>query len=362
MSAKTEEEAGNGAKSAATAEPAAKAPAADGQAGGTAAAQGAATPPPSFDAVFNSYFTHLYRAVKEIRKELRDVREAATSNNNAPAASAGEGASGAGLSEGLVKSLHAKLETFEKILSGGSGGDNEFRKAIDELGGKQSSVSNQAVEQLEKNVRKDLHDVVKVMIDFRQLVDARLTKMEDAVKGAAQAPASVAAPVAVQVRPQPTPPSFPSAEIDDDQWKEIILGVELCGDPALSESRNRLFRGILSEDDSAKALAGQMLLVQAATPDRLPPLMKEVGEAYYRWRPKMAGMADPFETALAGFLKRRCDAGGLGNTIELVIVGDRFDAAKHNASERGATITGVHGWVVLRDNGKVYTKANVSVK
>lgn len=54
--------------------------------------------------------------------------------------------------------------------------------------------------------------------------------------------------------------------------------------------------------------------------------------------------------------------GGLGNTIELVNVGDRFDIARHNASERGAVITAVQGWVVLRDNGKVYTKANVSVK
>jgi hypothetical protein len=52
----------------------------------------------------------------------------------------------------------------------------------------------------------------------------------------------------------------------------------------------------------------------------------------------------------------------LHNTIELVHPGERFDATRHNASTRGVEITEVHGWIVLRDNGKVYTKANVTVR
>lgn len=357
MPAKTDEDASSSAKSAAAAESAAKTPSADGQ--GAAAASAAAMPPPSFDAAFKSLITPLYRQLHSIKLELHNAQTAASAA--APAANSAQASESSepralGLSEDLVKSLVTKLEGFEKLLGGSSGADNDLRKALEELGGRQSGMGNQVVEQIVQNVRKDLHEVVKGLIDFRQLIDARLARMEEAVKGSAQAP------VAVQVRPQQSPPTFPLAEIDDDQWKEIILGVELCQDPSIAEARARLFRGVLNEDDSAKALAGQMLLVQAASPDRLPPLMKDVGEAYYRWRPKTPGVADPFETALAGYLKRRCDAGGLGNTIELVIVGDRFDIARHNAAERGATITAVHGWVVLRDNGKVYTKANVSVK
>ena len=52
----------------------------------------------------------------------------------------------------------------------------------------------------------------------------------------------------------------------------------------------------------------------------------------------------------------------MSNTIELVHPGQRFDSMRHNAAERGVEITQVFGWIVLRDNGKVYTKASVAVK
>ena len=52
----------------------------------------------------------------------------------------------------------------------------------------------------------------------------------------------------------------------------------------------------------------------------------------------------------------------MSNTIELVHPGERFDSTRHNASQRGVEITQVLGWIVLRDNGKVYTKASVAVK
>lgn len=35
---------------------------------------------------------------------------------------------------------------------------------------------------------------------------------------------------------------------------------------------------------------------------------------------------------------------------------------RHNAKKRGADVSAVPGWGVLRDNGKVYSKANVSVR
>ena len=68
------------------------------------------------------------------------------------------------------------------------------------------------------------------------------------------------------------------------------------------------------------------------------------------------------EQALAGWLQDACQQGGAANTIELVDPGQRFDAARHSAAQRGVEITAVQGWVVLRDNGKVYTKAAVAVK
>ena len=52
----------------------------------------------------------------------------------------------------------------------------------------------------------------------------------------------------------------------------------------------------------------------------------------------------------------------IGNKIEIVQVGDRYDMQRHNAKERGVEVSDVYGWIVLRDNGKVYSKANVSVQ
>ncbi len=68
------------------------------------------------------------------------------------------------------------------------------------------------------------------------------------------------------------------------------------------------------------------------------------------------------EQALVAWLKRACEAAGIPNTIELVHPGERFDSARHTAATRGVEITEVRGWIVLRDNGKVYTKASVAVR
>jgi hypothetical protein len=372
MAAKTEEEAGTSKVGSSGAETGGK-PAADG-AGQAPAGQSAGTP--GLDAAFKSLITSLlHKQLNSIKLELREL-QAAAGNSNPPnvsssgvAALLGETSAHAASSaptgstnDELLRSIKAQLDKLEKQLgSGGAGGGSEdLAKTLADLSSSQSKLGHQVVEQVVQHVGKDLHAIAKYVSDFRQALDGRLGKLEEAVRGGG---APAATPVAVPVKPQaPAQPQFQPVDADEDEWKEAILGEDLCRDMSLGEARTRLFRGVLAGDSAAKALAGQMMLAQAASVDRFPPLMKEVGEAYYRWRPKTAGVNDPFETALAAWLKRRCDAEGLGNTIELVIVGDRFDATRHNALERGAEITAVQGWVVLRDNGKVYTKANVSVK
>jgi hypothetical protein len=91
-------------------------------------------------------------------------------------------------------------------------------------------------------------------------------------------------------------------------------------------------------------------------------LLKDLGEAYYRWQPKTTPGNNLFEEALIGFLQRTCENAGIYNSIELVHPGERFDSSRHNASSRGVEIVQVLGWIVLRDNGKVYTKAAVEVR
>ena len=146
------------------------------------------------------------------------------------------------------------------------------------------------------------------------------------------------------------------------EWERAIVGPDLAELPALAFERGRLINGVLEGDKSACALAGQLLVFQSAPAERLPQLLKDIGEAFYRWQPKTTPGTNPVEHALVQWLQKRCEAAGIYNTIALVHPGERFDSARHAATSRGVEITNVHGWAVLRDNGKVYTKAAVSVR
>lgn len=145
-------------------------------------------------------------------------------------------------------------------------------------------------------------------------------------------------------------------------WERAVLGPVIAERSNLAFQRAQLLRGVLDGDAAACSLAGSLLVFQSAAAERMPQLLKEIGEAYYRWQPKTAPGANPLEEALAGWLQSVCDGAGIGNRIELVHPGERFDAARHNALSRGVEVAEVHGWVVVRDNGKVYTKANVSAR
>jgi hypothetical protein len=145
-------------------------------------------------------------------------------------------------------------------------------------------------------------------------------------------------------------------------WERAILGAGLASNPALDFQRQQLLRGVLDADPAACSLAGQLLVFQSATAERMPQLLKDIGEAFYRWQPKTHSGANPMEQALVDWLKSVCDQAGIGNTIELVHPGERFDSTRHNATTRGVEIAEVQGWIVLRDTGKVYTKANVAAR
>jgi hypothetical protein len=160
----------------------------------------------------------------------------------------------------------------------------------------------------------------------------------------------------------------PPEEPDEDtpatsaQWEQAILGPSLAQEPALAFQRQQLLGGVLEGNAGACALAGQLLVFQSAPPERLPQLLKDLGEAFYRWQPKKTPGTNPVEEALVAWLQRSCENAGIYNTIELVHPGERFDSTRHNATSRGVEITEVRGWIVLRDNGRVYTKATVAVR
>jgi len=160
----------------------------------------------------------------------------------------------------------------------------------------------------------------------------------------------------------PEEPPDDSPPATSAQWEQAVLGPALAADPALAPQRQQLLRGVLEGQAGACALAGQLLVFQSAPPERLPQLLKDIGEAFYRWHPKSTSGTDPMEKALADWLQRTCETAGIYNTIELVHPGERFDSTRHTATSRGVEITEVRGWIVLRDNGRVDTKASVEVR
>ncbi|MBR5710689.1 MAG: hypothetical protein IKX40_08020 [Thermoguttaceae bacterium] len=211
------------------------------------------------------------------------------------------------------------------------------------------------------------------------------SKITDAVnylvanlKGSATAQSSAPAPEIPKPAPAPQPEPQPAPQqhapviqtvvnkvtggISRDQLMKIILGQDLCANGALSVYRDELLDGFLRGDRASAGLIGAMIEFQSSTPERMPRLLQDIGEAYYRWHPKRGQGADPFERALAHNVCALCEANGIKNTIELVETGQRFDSGRHNSNSRGIEITEVKGWVVLRDNGKVYTRAAVEVQ
>ena len=161
---------------------------------------------------------------------------------------------------------------------------------------------------------------------------------------------------------EPEPEPAGSGPASSGDWQRIIFGPELAEHPELEFQRQQLLTGLMEGDPGACSLIGQLLVFRSALTEKMPPLLKEIGEAYYRWQPKSGPGAVKMEEVLAAWLQETVQEAGIANTIELVHPGERFDSARHAAVSRGVEVTEVHGWIVLRDNGRVYMKASVSAK
>jgi len=149
----------------------------------------------------------------------------------------------------------------------------------------------------------------------------------------------------------------------DDRWKQIVFaGADFANNHGLLQLREAVVRGMISGDANSMNLVGQILIFQATSGDRLPLLLKDLGESYYRFNPGTQNGDDPMRESLVSWIHRKCEGAGVANTITLVRPGDRYDSARHHSKQRGVEVARVYGWVVLRDNGKVYTKATVDVR
>jgi hypothetical protein len=258
----------------------------------------------------------------------------------------------AGASDRAVAALAEKIDGLSKKL-----GQSEAKLNLPGQQAPQGSgqdASAPALAEFCNGVNQQFAALADGIKQLHQRLDAGLDELADRFRREPPeqpeepAPAPVAGPVL-----------GPPAGAD---WQRALLGGDLAEYPGLDFQRQRLLAGILQGDPGACSLVGQLLIFRSARTDKMPPLLKDIGEAYYRWQPKNRSGSDPMEEALVAWLKETMQDAGIANTIELVEPGERFDSTRHTASSRGVEITEVRGWIVLRDNGKVYTKANVAVR
>jgi hypothetical protein len=252
----------------------------------------------------------------------------------APASAAGAGAA-AGIDPALlgrlIDPLAQKLDQLDRglqSLAAGPQGDGGAAATVQELR-REAAAHHESLSAAFRQIRQQLEDGVRELAEY--------------------------------VRPAPADPNA-ATPAGAAEWQRAILGPRLAADPALDFQRQRLLSGVLDGDAGACALAGQLLVFQSSPPEKMAPLLKEIGEAFYRWQPKSQPGNNRMEEALVAWLEKTCDEAGIGNRIELVHPGERFDSSRHTADGRGVEITDVRGWIVLRDNGKVYTKATVAVR
>jgi len=159
--------------------------------------------------------------------------------------------------------------------------------------------------------------------------------------------------------PTPAPAAVSRPMTASNDWDVVVFGPVLAAHDGTADGRAALLAGAIAGKSRAAALVGQLMLFQASE-DRRAQMLKDIGELYYRWRPDANNDPDGLRAVLVEQLMRRCDEAGNGMKIDLVRPGDRFDSTCHNAADKGAEITAVFGWVVSRENGKIYTKASVA--
>ncbi|MDO4582759.1 MAG: hypothetical protein Q4D62_01530 [Planctomycetia bacterium] len=182
----------------------------------------------------------------------------------------------------------------------------------------------------------------------------RFSRLEEQLNRVGNGRESVPSP------PSQTSTSVPAASVSG--LESAIFGESLMGVPEIAGERQALLQGVLANDVDSRYFAGLLMMFQSSTPEKMVLLLKDLGEAFYRWNAHAPYHCEMFESILAQWAQMLCESVGLPNSVEIVRVGQRFDSSRHSSTSRGVEVTQVHGWVVLRGNGSVYSKALVDVQ
>ena len=148
----------------------------------------------------------------------------------------------------------------------------------------------------------------------------------------------------------------------DADMLRMIFG-DVAGErPEVVEFLNRMFMEVKQGVKGAIGLSGRLMALQNCTVKAYPGLLKEIGDAYYSWKPRDGGSVTREEELLVRFLHSQISKSGARNTVKLVECGDRFDASLHASETRGVEVAAVRGWIVLRENGDPIVRAGVLLR
>jgi hypothetical protein len=224
-------------------------------------------------------------------------------------------------------------------------------------------------------VVEELRETRLALLEVLGHLGSSLARRLDALAGQIRGPGAGPGPDAPRIPDFPedipalarlaSPPGDDDTSHDPERgWEAIVFGPELARDGSVAADRAALLADLRSGVPAAGALAGRLLVFHASADAQKAGSLKELGEALYRWRPKGPGPEHPLELALAAWLERTCEASGTRRKVLPVRVGTRFNAAYHRTAtaDRGGEIAEVFGWVVLREDGTVYQKAEVGVR
>lgn len=279
------------------------------------------------------------------------IDQLANATPRGTSAGAASGGNGGGQVAGKLEQFEGKLKSIDTLKDALLPAITKLRDSLAEHHNAQSVGIRQLSEMMSpylNTMAQYLPAIQQQVAAAQQRADAGLRTIIDILRPPAPAGGSPEAASA-------------GAAVSGD-WQEALLGGALAHNAALNADKNKLLKGVLSGDPGACSLVGSLLLFRSAAADKMPPLLKDIGEAFYRWQPRASNRPGELEKSLVAWLVRACDQAGMANTIELVNPGERFDSLRHNAPRPGVEVTQVLGWIVLRDNGRVYTKAAVAVK
>ncbi len=239
-----------------------------------------------------------------------------------------------------------------------AGASQAVQEKLDQLDARLKTISEKAaaIDALKEAFVPTLVKVRDGLSEQHAALGGGIRQVQQQFDEGLRALAAMLQPVIAHFQPPPE-----AAPISGD-WQEAILGRDLAEYPGLDRQRQRLLSGFLQGEPAACALVGQLLVFRSSPAEKMPTLLKDIGEAYYRWNPRTAAgptkWKTPWSPGSSGPANRPACPTRSSWSIRASVSIPCGTTPPNGASR----ITQVFGWIVLRDNGKVYTKASVAVK